>query len=381
MSRVHCVACGTSVVVDPQGVCPEGHHVGSRGARVEAAMGSATSHPDEPEPWVYMIEELVEVGAGTNGHAASPPRQLRPLKRSTLSGATFDDEPADADALLRELHSLAAFDEQVAAPTPKADAPAPVEATPPPPPPTSAATPAATRPARLDRDAMTDAFAELSALEAFAREQDGARPNRNGHGTPRNGTNGHGSRPGPGLPARTGNGATAPASNPDRAGVRETAQEAPATDPDELAALFSSELGTEPPVRETTPTPTGDHEPGSASDQLDELFAAAVTPPTLHPREHRGPHRTTTPVSDPVSDHDQPTPAGPAGDEVPARSTQAAATSPHAPEVAGTPDPSETPGATPTAASPPSTAPMDLSSFTAKGGAGRKNGRKRRFGR
>lgn len=379
MSRVHCVACGTSVVVDPQGVCPEGHHVGSRGARVEAAMGSATSHPDEPEPWVYVIEELVEVGAGTNGHAASPPRQLRPLKRATPSSASFDDEPADADALLRELHSLAAFDEQTPAPGTKAEAevPAPVDATPPPPPTPPTATPTATPPARLDRDAMTDAFAELSALEAFAREQDGARPSRNGHGTPRNGTNGHSPRPAPGRPTGSGNGAAPAASNPDRADVNETAREAPPSDPDELAALFSSELGTEPPERERAPAATDGHEPASASDQLDELFAAAVTPPTLHPRDHTGPQRTAAPTSG----HDEPTAAEPADGDGPARSTPAVATPPPAPEMAGTPDPYEDSGATPAAASPPSSTPMDLSSFTAKGGAGRKNGRKRRFGR
>ena len=50
MSRVHCLDCGMSVVVDPNGVCPEGHTVGAAGARVASAIGSDIPFPDEPKP-------------------------------------------------------------------------------------------------------------------------------------------------------------------------------------------------------------------------------------------------------------------------------------------------------------------------------------------
>ena len=120
VSRVHCVDCATSVVVDPQGICPEGHHVGAGGARVEAAMGSRTAHPDEPEPWVHRIEanRTPRGSSGTNGHHEKPARELRPVRVPGASAEGFDDEPADSDALLRELHSLAALEERVPPPLP-----------------------------------------------------------------------------------------------------------------------------------------------------------------------------------------------------------------------------------------------------------------------
>jgi hypothetical protein len=57
VSRVHCIDCGTGVVVDPSGFCPDGHRVGETGARIEAAIGVAVPYPDEPEPWVATVEE------------------------------------------------------------------------------------------------------------------------------------------------------------------------------------------------------------------------------------------------------------------------------------------------------------------------------------
>ncbi len=225
MSRVHCLECGTSVVLDPRGVCPEGHHVGAQGARVEQAMGHELAHPDEPEPWVYRIEpgELpVGVGASAStsangagtcgpGGNGSGPRQARPVR---LTSVEPEDTSNDAESLLRELHSLAAFEEQSGNgranghrpvngthPQPGggggASTPGPVgppAATTPPVPP-AATTTSRPRPPRPDPDAMAEAFAELSALDApgdtttgrsrgsAGRSQDPA--TRGGHGTGR----------------------------------------------------------------------------------------------------------------------------------------------------------------------------------------------------
>jgi hypothetical protein len=379
--------------VDPQGICPEGHHVGSRGARVEAAMGSATTHPDEPEPWVYVIEELVEVGAGTNGHAAAPPRQLRPRKRSGLPTTPFEDEPADADALLRELHSLAAFEEPAPPPPPAREQAPPIEASPPPPP-----APTTARPARLDRDAMTDAFAELSALDAFAREQDRAGAASNGRGVARPAVSRTSAKPGSertttGTSAATpptGSGRTAtdasaampPTGAPEPACSRDVGEDAPLPDPDELAALFASELGQQAPPPVTAPATTDVDEYGSASEQLDELFAAAVTSPTLAPRHRAGPPPDTAPASS----REEPAPTDPSGRGVPAApptaaTRSAAASEPETPVASAAPEPMDTPPAAPTPSAPPPPASLDLSSFTAKGGTARKGGRKRLFGR
>ncbi|MFP4312631.1 MAG: hypothetical protein ACLFS9_11715 [Nitriliruptoraceae bacterium] len=429
MSRVHCVACGMAVVIDPQGHCPEGHYVGSRGARVAAAMGSHTAHPEEPEPWVYLIEDLSEVSAGvgaglqdaarsnghagTNGHASTnghvstngttpaAPRRLRPLLRPSPENDRFDDEPADADELLRELHSLAALEEVVAPPPAREEAPevppTPPATTPPPPP----AGTTAPRPPRLDRDEMSHAFAELSALDAFAREQDAPPPRSpsskgSAAGTTPRATsgpaaNGRGNGNGPATPSRP------PVADPEAG---------PATPgADELAALFSSELDAlgqssapGPGTRSAQPpqaAPHEDHDPDqprpdhAAAAQaagLDELFAAAVSAPSLRSRERR--ERAAT-GEESVREH---TGAGePPGLESPMpRSQPGAAEStapPTGPETSREPHAAPAgpatpaPGHTPDAGAPPRVAPLDLSSFTAKGGAGSKGAKRRRFGR
>ena len=57
MPRVHCLECDAAVILDPRGVCPEGHHVGAPGDRVDQYLGTSTPHHDEPEPWVFRIDD------------------------------------------------------------------------------------------------------------------------------------------------------------------------------------------------------------------------------------------------------------------------------------------------------------------------------------
>jgi hypothetical protein len=100
VSRVLCIDCATTVIVDPVGRCPDGHLVGAAGARIETALGSDIQHPDEPVPWVAQVvldaEPTSEIEA---------PRPIRPV---TVPGVDLGDAdgPADSEELLRELHSL-----------------------------------------------------------------------------------------------------------------------------------------------------------------------------------------------------------------------------------------------------------------------------------
>jgi hypothetical protein len=152
VSRVQCLECGTAVVVDPTGVCPEGHLVGRAGVRVAGAMGSDVPHPDEPEPWVatVVLDEAQAIPAALE-------RTIRPLQVAGADDATETErgEAADHESVLRELHALG--DIRDATPTsavpeadtaPVADAP-PVAHVPPPP-----------------QEQVAEGFAELSALEA-----------------------------------------------------------------------------------------------------------------------------------------------------------------------------------------------------------------------
>jgi hypothetical protein len=382
VSRVHCVDCATSVVVDPQGICPEGHHVGAGGARVEAAMGSRTAHPDEPEPWVHRIDPATTLAAGarTNGHHTAPARELRPVRvPGVLAEDRDDDEPADADALLRELHSLAALEERVPPPLP-AEVSARTAAQPrPPQPPTAPRRPQPPRPPELDRGAMYDAFAELSALDAPSDAR--STPTTNGHGPSRNG-----SRP---THARTVNGVgtAAVATTDDRARPRQ-----PGSDPSELAALFSPELDADTTsssehAEEQLPTSNG---ATSGGNRFDELFAAAVSAPQLRSRDHASAagHAEPDTAAAPPTAGPPPvpgagaTPASGPGTSAPRRRRTATARMDTAPP----PRPADEAPAPPSVTAPEpaavASAPaLDLSSFSAKGGSGHRSGRKRRFGR
>ena len=252
MSRVHCLECSTQVVLDPRGVCPEGHHVGAAGARIEQAMGHELAHPEEPEPWVYRIEpnELTLVGASASGHTSggpssngTGPRQARPVRVPS-----FDDGDDDAEGLLRELHSLAAFDDlQVdSSPRPRhadgggkaaadreevrSDAPQeprdPAEAV-------DSRPTATARSARPDPDAIAEAFAELSALDAPAQAM-----------TPRPSANGRAQSAGGGQGGAPGGGPSAGGGGDDH------------LDHDDLASLF----GTPPASEEEPAAPVGSTE-------------------------------------------------------------------------------------------------------------------------
>lgn len=151
VSRVQCLECGIAVVVDPTGICPEGHLVGSAGVRVAGAMGSDVPHPDEPEPWVATVV-LDEVDIGP----AARERPIRPVQIAGAEAAEAEHrEAADHESMLRELHALgdireatrpSAVPETATAPAPEAP---PVAHVPPPP-----------------QEQVVEGFAELSALEA-----------------------------------------------------------------------------------------------------------------------------------------------------------------------------------------------------------------------
>lgn len=126
MPFAHCPPCGTSVLVDPSGRCPEGHTVGAAGARIAASLGSSGPHPEEPEPWVADIE----LDAVSVEDLPEAPRVARP---PTVAGL---DEPDPADGrgtedLLRELHALG----DLTGPSPAAPAASSNGAATPPPPP------------------------------------------------------------------------------------------------------------------------------------------------------------------------------------------------------------------------------------------------------
>jgi nicotinate-nucleotide--dimethylbenzimidazole phosphoribosyltransferase len=103
VSRVHCLDCAAEVVVDPRGLCPSGHHLGTGGARVAAAIGSDTPHPDEPEPWVGRIEpdEIPEV---------APPAPRTPTPQTAPGLAPAAPPPIDTQDLFAELGALGDLD-------------------------------------------------------------------------------------------------------------------------------------------------------------------------------------------------------------------------------------------------------------------------------
>ena len=401
MSRVHCLECDGLVVVDPSGVCPEGHQLGPPGARVAGAMGHATAHPDEPEPWVYRIEphELaVPVGAGVTGAESNGngPRVARPMSAPGFDPFEDTAEVGDAESLLRELHSLAAFDD-APAPRPQQggsrhdteeDATGAAPPSPPPAPPSH--TP---RPQRPDPDAMADAFAELSALDAPA-----APMTARARSAPASGHNGV---------ASSANG---------RSGTSQQNGSEPEMDPDELASLFDT-----PP-----PTPTASGRPN-----LTAVPAPPATPPEPDPTEpETAPLDTTAPmVPPPLYDHHQEPPmsaiptddqpedvgdldmdlaelarelsfggdelpfGGPATDAAPAPGSEPSPPSSTTQPTPAPPAPPEFEPASPSNAlgtepehdlqqpDPTRNAGPDLTSFTAKGGSSSRSGKRRRFGR
>ncbi len=414
MSQVHCLECGIQVVVDPRGQCPVGHTVGTPGNRIEMAMGHETAHPDEPEPWVHRIDPADVAGgalqpSGTrtgrsvangvaegNTNGTGPAREARPVRAPGLAAQDAEDEPADAESLLRELHSLAALDTALTHRNGNGDGdgdgdahprqgPPAIPATPPPPPAEAAApTP---RPPRGDPEEIADAFAELSALDV-----------------PASSTNGHraaGAAPIP--PAAPGTAGAAAGATGAAAGAtppsppREASPADGGAAADELASLFGDGalFGQDDPPEPTTtdaaavdgtrsPAPsvpaasteaagTGGATPaddGDAGLELEAMFQAAEPPPAAPPTARSTPRSPSEdrPSPDPAAATDVP-PA------VPLRPRRVVS-------PAARPDDDEH-AAQPVHAAAGSAQVLDLGSFTAKGGpgAGRSTGRRRRFGR
>ncbi len=131
MARVHCPDCEMAVVVDPNGVCPEGHLLGHAGSRIELALGDRSPHPDEPEPWTAIVEAAEQ--ASVAAPEPEPARPIRPL--SVGPDAPSGSDEGSNDDVMRELSALSdleAIAEERAATgpssppaAPSADAPAP----------------------------------------------------------------------------------------------------------------------------------------------------------------------------------------------------------------------------------------------------------------
>lgn len=108
MPRVTCIDCGSEVVVDPTGRCPEGHMLGPAGSRIEHAIGTDTAYPDEPEPWTATItaEEVELPSSGSEDEADGATRVARPVQ-APAPPPDADDGSVDTDSLFSELHTLA----------------------------------------------------------------------------------------------------------------------------------------------------------------------------------------------------------------------------------------------------------------------------------
>lgn len=405
MSQVHCLECGSQVVVDPRGQCPVGHTVGTPGNRIAMAMGHETAHPDEPEPWVHRIDPAevdgearqsatrtgVSVANGvaegsTNG--TGPAREARPVRAPGLPAAGADAEPADAESLLRELHSLAALDTALTHRNGNATGDGhgdghprqgpPARPATPPPPPAEAAAPTP-RPPRGDPEEIADAFAELSALDV-----------------PASTTNGHRAAGAAPIPPAAQDAAGAAAGATPPSPPREVSPADGGAAADELASLFgdgplfaqddppeltttdaTAVAGTRPPAPAVPPASTeargtGGAPPTGGDDaglELEAMFQAPQPPPAA-PVRARSTSRSSS-EDRPSPDPDAATDVPPAVPLRPRRVTTPAAR----PEAEN--------GSQPVRAAAGSTQVLDLSSFTAKGGsgAGRSTGRRRRFGR
>lgn len=99
MPRVQCFECDMPVVVDPNGRCPEGHDLGPVGERIEQSLGRNEPHPDEPEPWVAILES----DEPAPSHDTEP-RRAQPI--SVGPAPADEDAGGSTEGLLHELHAL-----------------------------------------------------------------------------------------------------------------------------------------------------------------------------------------------------------------------------------------------------------------------------------
>jgi hypothetical protein len=376
VSRVQCLECGIAVVVDPTGVCPEGHTVGGAGVRVAQAMGTDSVHPDEPEPWVAtVVLDDAEVGP------AARPRTIRPVPVAGADAATAEEHDAatDHESMLRELHALGDLHDtpprpavpQIARDTPPGPAagtafPAPADPGAPTAPPVTSAAPEPPPP----REQVAEGFAELSALEAAFHALGYDEETTLRGGTP--------AAPAPAAPAPTADTPTTSASP--------VAAPAPASVPTPIATPTPAPHTPTPAPHTPTPAPHDD------LADFEDLFAAQDAPApgarvaasapaarpdlTYDPAPSSAGPATPTPV-DPVQQvpvQRAPTPPPPPVQPAP----------PPAPAPAPVPEDVTAPMASVAQERPPSSdASLDITNFTARGGkvgAGR-GGRRKRFGR
>jgi hypothetical protein len=363
VSRAHCLDCGDHVVVDPAGRCPEGHHVGIAGARIEGALGSHTPHPDEPEPWVARVDLGEEDLPPTP--AAAPAREIRPLSvpaaEPPLDGAGSTSSTGRSEDLLRELHSLGDLGDLAgpssASSAGPSSAPSHPDAGEPPAvwtapaaataaPATPVTPPRAPSPAPSSRPAFDELTALEAAVQALTADRDVAATNglagTNGHAT----SNGHGPRLEELLGPETPGGASAPTTSGPTAAARSISAQ--------LDDLFAEAAAAPPPPATSTAPP-----PAPASPVPHEAAAEA------------GPERWSV-LADvaELAEHRPAPPAPPAPSEAP--STQAAI--PTAP-------PAEAAPAEPPPPAPAADTGIDLGNFTARGKRVGSTRKRRRFGR
>jgi hypothetical protein len=376
VSRAHCLDCGDHVVIDPAGRCPEGHDVGTAGARIEGAMGSHTPHPDEPEPWVARVD--LGEDAPSEAPEAIPVREIRPPSVPVIDAAPGEvAATVRPDDLLRELHSLGDLD----GPSSPRATPA-VAVTPPVVPPTpvrpAAATPpvSAPVPAPTPAAAARPAFDELTALEAAVQALTSSNGSSSGADLDAAGgpvddlaaTNGHGDVNG----HHRENG-------PEVLGDLDTIDDL--GDLDGLVGGDGHRTGdgmahtaVTPPTSAVAQPHAPAPDPGgrSVTDQYEDLFSAAASTPaaaTPPPPEPRAPApRLEVPSAPPDAD-------GGAGDErwaVLADVAELAQDREAAPSAPPNPPP----------AVPSADGSLDLGNFTARGRrVGASKGKRRLFGR
>jgi hypothetical protein len=354
VSRVQCLECGFAVVVDPTGVCPEGHTVGSAGVRIAGAMGTDSPHPDEPQPWVATV-----VLDESDARPAPRERTIRPVRfaGSDSPVETEQDEAADHESMLRELHALGDINDHPSAPPA-----APTGMTAP------STTPAAAAPRTPPSDApgplpppeqVAEGFAELSALEA-AFQALGYEDDSIHHAE---------------APA-----GTEPAAVPAVDTAAAVADVASRDDLADLEDLFAAQVAHAPVgIGAPASAPSRHLDAGAPSSQPGPDASASMADQHRAPGRAEAPGQATSPQ--PAPDPSGPIPSAPPTRQVPERPRSAAV---EAPSDAPPPPASaeEAPAATddrPRA----SDAGLDIANFTAKGGkvgAGR-GGRLKRFGR
>jgi hypothetical protein len=363
VSRAHCLDCGDHVVVDPAGRCPEGHHVGIAGARIEGALGNHTPHPDEPEPWVARVDlEEEDLGPAS---AAAPAREIRPLSAPgsdlPTAGAAATPPAARPDDLLRELQSLGELGDLAGpsgaprtAPRPEVEAPPEVWTAP------AAASPPAASAAPSTRPAFDELTALEAAVQALTADRDVAATN--GHAS----TNGHVS-------------ANDHVSTDDLVGsTGHLTSNAHVTSNGHASPNGHAETPREAPANATPPPAASSR---SIAAQLDDLFAeaSAAGGPSVDPAPARPTRSEAATDAAPerwsvladvaeLAEH-RPAPPAPAA---PTEEPEAAV--PTAP-------PAEAAPAEPPPPAPAADAGIDLGNFTARGKRVGSKGKRRLFGR